>query len=55
MDIKDLSIKDLKEMAYNELRKFDVARQNLQILNARIQELENATPEVQEVQTDTNH
>ena len=44
MDIKEMSLDQLKVMAYNEGKKFEIARQNLQILNARINELE-STPE----------
>lgn len=39
-----MSLDQLKVMAYNEGKKFEIARQNLQILNTRINELEN-TPE----------
>jgi len=55
MDIKNLDLKELKALAYDEGKRFEVARQNIQILNARIQELENEASKVQEVQPDTNH
>jgi len=49
MDIKKLDLKELKSLAYDEGRKLEVARMNLQLLNQRIQELENEAPKVQEV------
>ena len=40
MDIKALSLEQVKAMAYDEGRKLDIARSNLQVLNQRVQELE---------------
>ena len=40
MDIKALSLEQVKAMAYDEGRKLEIARSNLQILNQRVQELE---------------
>ena len=49
MDIKEMTVEQLMVMAYKEGRKFETARQNLNILNQAIREKENEQlPELQE-------
>ena len=44
MNLKDMSIEALKSLAYDQGKIFEQARQNLQILNQRINELEKEKP-----------
>ena len=44
MDIKDLTVEQLKAMAYDEGKKMNIAQNNLQVLNTRIVELEQPAP-----------
>ena len=54
MEIKDMSVEQVMALAYKEGRKASIAQQNLQILNQRIQELENEASKVPAVPSDTN-
>ena len=40
MDIKSMTVEQLKALAYDQAKIFEKTRQNLQLLNARINELE---------------
>ena len=40
MDIKDMTIEQLKALAYNEIRRLEQVKNNLALLNQRINELE---------------
>ena len=49
-----MSIEQIKALAYDEGRKLEVARQNLQVLNQEIAKKENESSKVQEVQANSN-
>jgi len=40
MELKDLTLEQCKAYAYDEVRKLEVAQNNLRLLNQRIAELE---------------
>ena len=49
MDIKSMTIEQLKALAFDEVKRQAQAQRNLQILEARMQELELEKQKVQEV------
>lgn len=49
MDIKNMSIEQLKALAYDEVLRLEQSKNNLQILNKRINDLEIEKQKVPEV------
>ncbi len=45
--IEDLTMQELKSLAYDELARLEVAQSNLRILNARIAELNKPKPDIE--------
>lgn len=45
MELKDMTIEQLKALGFDEINRLEQAKQNLQIIGARIQELQRKPPE----------
>lgn len=41
VDVKTLTVEQLKSLAYDEIQKFEISRQNLQVINAEIARKQN--------------